>query len=194
MRRLLGIFGLLMVLALSACGDDDKPAPPPPKELSGTETGHYCGMVVREHPGPKGQILLKSQSEPIWFSSARDAIAFTLLPEEPRDVLAVYVNDMGKANWDAPEPGTWIEARGAWFVIGSRRHSGMDTMEAVPFGDRAKAAQFAEEYGGRMVAWADIPSTYILAEGTAGEAGASHGQSEASEAGHRAGHEQGEVE
>jgi FAD:protein FMN transferase len=56
----------------------------------------------------------------------RDTIAFTRLPEEPKDIAAIYVNDMGQAQTgQQPEPGTWTEARDAWFVIESepaRRH------------------------------------------------------------------------
>ena len=48
-------------------------------------------MNLLEHKGPKGQIILASQAEPIWFSSARDAFSFTMLEEEPKDILAVYV-------------------------------------------------------------------------------------------------------
>ena len=36
--------------------------------------------------------------------------AFTFLPDEPKSVVALYVNDMGQANWDSPEAGTWIDA------------------------------------------------------------------------------------
>ena len=45
----------------------------------------------------------------------------------------MYVNDMGVARWEAPEPGTWIDANGAWYVIGSDRMGGMGVPEAVPF-------------------------------------------------------------
>jgi hypothetical protein len=49
---------------------------------------------VLDHPGPNGQIFIKGQAEPVWFASVRDTVAFTLLPEEPKDVTAIYVNDM----------------------------------------------------------------------------------------------------
>ena len=52
-------------------------APPPPQEMTDAAIGHYCGMNVLEHTGPKGQIILASRKDPVWFSSARDAISFT---------------------------------------------------------------------------------------------------------------------
>src|SRR3546814_20771823 len=76
-------------------------------------------MTVTEHPGPKGQVFLKGTAEPLWFSSVRDTLAFTMLPGEPRTVAALYVNDMsGAADWTAPSPGAWVLADDAVFVAG----------------------------------------------------------------------------
>jgi copper chaperone NosL len=93
----------------------------------------------------------------------RDTVAFTMLEGEPKDVTAIYVNDMGKAtSWTAPEPGTWVEAREAWYVIGSRRMGGMGLPEVVPFGTREAADGFAADHGGRVVRLAEIPADYVL--------------------------------
>jgi copper chaperone NosL len=93
----------------------------------------------------------------------RDAVAFTMLPEMPRTIAAVYVTDMAHArNWQAAGAGAWIDARKAFYVIDSQARSGMDTAEAVPFGDRAAADEFAAAHGGRIVAFSDIPRAYIL--------------------------------
>jgi len=109
---ILALFALF-ALTLAACDDDAENVKPRAQEVTGEAIGYYCNMVVAEHMGPKGQIHLKDGSAPLWFSSARDAIAFTMLPEEPKQITAIYVNDMTGANWDSPEPGSWIEARSA---------------------------------------------------------------------------------
>ena len=83
-------------LALAACNDRRRRKPRRPAELTASAIGHYCGMNLLEHSGPKGQIILASRKEPVWFSSARDAISFTMLPEEPKDIRAIYVSDMGE--------------------------------------------------------------------------------------------------
>ena len=127
-------------------------------EMTAEAIGHYCGMNVLEHPGPKGQIFVASLMEPVWFSSARDTLAFTMLPEEPKDIQAIYVSDMGKApSWDKPGADNWVEARRALFVIGSRIESGMGADEAVPFSDRTAAEKFAAENGGRIVGFDEVP-------------------------------------
>jgi copper chaperone NosL len=94
------VFG---IAGLAGCNEEVAQAPPQPRELTPAAIGHYCGMNVPEHAGPKGQIILASRIDPIWFSSARDAIAFMMLPEEPKDVRAIYVSDMAKApSWEDP--------------------------------------------------------------------------------------------
>lgn len=151
----------LALLALAACKEEA--APPAAHVMTEEALGRYCGMNLTEHEGPKGQILLEGYPEPIWFSSARDAIAFTLLPEEPRDIAAIYVSDMGAApSWAEPGPANWTDARTASYVIGSDVKGGMGGVEAVPFADRAKAEAFAAAEGGEVVAFDAIPADYIL--------------------------------
>ena len=165
MRRLASVILGAALLLLAACGEEQQAAAPPPHEVTGDAIGHYCGMALVEHPGPKGQAILKGRDEPVWFSSARDTIAFTRLPDEPKDIAAIYVTDMAKAkNWDHPERGTWVDARRAWYVIGSARKGGMGGDEAVPFGQELTARQFAETHGGQVVAFDAVPEDYILGD------------------------------
>ena len=164
MRKIILLAAFAGALALAGCNDQKTAeAPPPPVELTAVAIGHYCGMNVLEHTGPKGQIILASRKEPVWFSSARDAISFTMLPEEPKDISAIYVSDMAKApNWDEPGTSNWVDARKAFFVIGSRMKGGMGADEAVPFSDKNAAETFATENGGRVMAFADVPKDYVL--------------------------------
>lgn len=202
------IFAALVASALAACDKPSTaPAAPPPAEVSAQSTGHYCGMLLADHDGPKGQIHLASRGEPVWFSSVRDTVSFLRLPEEPRDIAAVYVNDMAKAtHWEQPERGAWVDARAAWFVIDSRMRGGMGAPEAVPFSDKAAAEAFRDKQGGRLVRLDDIPDAYVLGpvempdhsaghEAAAGAssrgqdaAGASHGQDAAGVQSHHARH------
>ena len=181
MRRLCVLLaaGLLALVVNAGCdGEEEVAARPPPVEPTRDASGHYCGMILVDHKGPKAQIHLPDEAEPVWFSSVRDAIAYTMLPEEPRNIAAMYVNDMGIARWDAPEPGTWIDADGAWYVIGSDRTGGMGVAEAVPFAARDAARRFTEEHGGRIVALTDVPEGYIFAYADKPEGGMSMPETE----------------
>ena len=167
MTRLGLAFALLA--AIAGCQKDTAKLPLPQK-MTLEAVGHYCGMNLLEHPGPKGQIFAASLIEPVWFSSVRDTIAFTMLPDEPKDIQAIYVSDMGKApSWDKPGADNWIEARKAVFVIGSRLKSGMGGDEAVPFSDRTAAESFVGKNGGRIVNFDQVPRDYVLASDSAKE-------------------------
>ena len=171
MRKLISLLAGLSVVLLAACDEPVQVAKPQPQELTRDAVGHYCNMIVADHKGPKAQLFLTDEAAPIWFSSVRDAIAFTMLPGEARNIAVVYVNDMGRASWDTPEPGTWIEAAAAIYVIGSDRRGGMGALEAVPFSDAAKAEAFMARHGGRTVRFDEMPEDYILAS----DEPASHG-------------------
>jgi copper chaperone NosL len=168
-RASLALLAALLLLGPVGCKKKESAALPPPQDVSATAQAQFCGMTLAEHPGPKGQIFLRGDTHPLWFASVRDTFAFTLLPEMPKNIAAVYVNDMGRArNWDAPEAGTWVEAHDAAYVIGSRKRAGMETDEAVPFGDRQAAQRFAAENGGRVVGYDDMPRDYIFPDARSG--------------------------
>ena len=176
MRRL-ALAATLVAFALAGCDQKEAALPPRPVAMTKDVIGHYCGMNLLEHPGPKGQIIAKSLIEPVWFSSARDAIAFTMLPDEPKDIQAIYVSDMGKAaSWDKPGFDNWIDARKALFVIGSSARGGMGSEEAVPFSEHAAAEKFVRQNGGRIVSFTEVPRDYVLGSGEQ-TTGIGHGQS-----------------
>lgn len=150
-----------MAVLLSGCDKAAVPIPPP-AALSTDAAGYYCGMQVTEHAGPKGHIFITGVAQPFWFTSVRDALAFTRLPEEPKSIAAIYVNDMGAADWDKPDDSSWIDARSAWYVVGSRRVGGMGAAEIVPFSQRVKADDFAARYGGDVLRMDQIPAEKIL--------------------------------
>jgi copper chaperone NosL len=162
--RGLALAGLLLVAACS----EEEAAAPPPQALGGEEVGHYCGMLLAEHSGPKGQILVKSGGRTFWFSSVRDTFAFLRLPEEPKDIAAVYVSDMAKApSWEQPGASNWVKAEEAVFVIGSGKQGGMGGPEAVPFSQEAAAQDFAAANGGRVVSYKEATEA-MAAEGGEG--------------------------
>jgi copper chaperone NosL len=163
----LGFRGLLIagcLLMVAACSEDTGNEALPPDVLSRDDTGYFCGMIVEDHTGPKSQIRLAGSRKTLWFTSVRDGIAFTLLPEETRAINAFYVSSVDNDNWDHPESAqaNWLPASSAWYVIESDRRGGMGAAEAIPFAVEAAARQFADQHGGRVAGLADIPASYIL--------------------------------
>ncbi|MBV0892369.1 nitrous oxide reductase accessory protein NosL [Paracoccus sp. Z118] len=137
-----------------------------PVEISAQTLGHFCQMNLVEHPGPKAQVHLEAvPGSPLFFSQVRDAIAFARAPEQIAPILAIYVNDMGAdaATWDVPGEGNWIDAEGAFYVVGSAREGGMGAPETVPFGTRPEAEAFASADGGRVLTLDEITDDMVLA-------------------------------
>lgn len=142
----------LCCLALAACEPSGPQVAAAPHEPDSAAIGFYCRMSLAEHGGPKGQILPKGWSEPLWFTSIRDALTYVeedVLSE--RQLAGFWVNDMSQGTWEHPAPGSWIDAREAWYVVGSTRVATMGGREAVPFKTRAGAETFAAAEGGLVV-------------------------------------------
>lgn len=169
---------LILMLALAACGDDRAASLPPPQEPGANATGTICRMSLAEHAGPKGQVFLKGQGEPLWFSSVRDTFTWLLVDEGmEKTVAAIYLNDMARAtSWDKPEAGAWVEARDAVLVVGSDRGIDMGGAELVPFSDRAAAERFALAHGGHVLPFAAIDHA-VLAEPSGGSVAETGGRS-----------------
>ncbi|HHJ36439.1 MAG TPA: copper resistance protein CopZ [Gammaproteobacteria bacterium] len=154
---------LLLLTLLTACEKPRVVDVPPAETLTREANGYYCLMTVVNHRGPKGQIFLTDKKQALWFTSVRDAIAFTLSPEEPKNIAAIYVNDMSDADWDNPGVDNWIDAHKAWYVIGSGHAGGMGAPEAVPFSTKQGAESFAKKQGGAVYTFDTIPHDYITA-------------------------------
>jgi copper chaperone NosL len=158
------LFAVLVAVPVAACRDDQAAeVPPAPAEITAESVGHYCGMLLADHEGPKGQIHLAGVAAPVWFSSVRDTFAFTRLPEEPKGIRAIYVHDLARAvDWAHPEPGAWVEARQAWYVVGSSRRGGMGGDEALPFSDETAARAFAADSGGDVIRFDQVPDSFVF--------------------------------
>jgi len=155
------LIALIFIIFLTACEKSQPVEVPPAQTLTREANGYYCLMTVVNHNGPKGQIILSDKKQALWFTSVRDTIAFTLSPEEPKNIAAIYVNDMTDANWDNPGADNWIDARKAWYVLESNLSGGMGAAEAVPFATKEGAESFRTKQGGKVYAFASIPEDYI---------------------------------
>ena len=158
---------LFIATALAACSQQQEGVTPLPQLSTRDDVGYFCGMIVEDHQGPKSQLFLAGNEDPLWFTSVRDGIAYTLLPGESGVTSAFYVTAMDKSDWNHPEKqgAAWIEARSAWYVIDSDKKGGMGMAEAIPFAEEEAAKGFVEEFGGRPVRLSRIPEAYILGHG-----------------------------
>ena len=160
MRRTLrhGLPALLAALVLAACSADTNPLP---RDVT---PGTLCvvdGMALAEFPGPKGQIVY-DHGEPDFFCNTAELLAALLEPEQARRVVGVYAQDMAAADWDHPD-GHWIDARSAWYVVGSQRDGAMGPTLAS-LATEAAARDFAQRHGGRVVRFGEVTLAMVGAD------------------------------
>lgn len=123
--------------------------------IESSDECHLCGMLIVNFSGPKGELFRKGITkadgdEVKKFCSTRDMFSFYLDPENKRNVTSILVHDMSKAPWESPNDEFFIDARKAWFVIGSSQTGAMGKTLAS-FSKKVDADAFAQEFGGRVI-------------------------------------------
>ena len=157
-RRALGMAAFTALATsslLAGCGDKAAEQQSlAPVEIDRSTSCELDGMLLADYPGPKAQIHYAGQEKPSFFCDTIELFNTLRAGEQVRAVRAVYVQDMGKADWNEPK-GHWIDAKTAVYVLGSKRHGSMGPTIAS-FAQEADAAKFAGEHGGKVLRFADI--------------------------------------
>ena len=142
---------LALVLVVGAC---NKPATKAAALEPGKDTACALdGMVLNDYPGPKAQIHF-AEGAPEFFCDLTELFAIVLSPEQKRPVTGMFVQDMGKADWAQPR-GHWIDARSAFYVVGSRKHGSMGPTFGA-FAGMPDAEAFASKEGGKILRFDQI--------------------------------------
>ncbi|HSJ79954.1 MAG TPA: nitrous oxide reductase accessory protein NosL [Thiobacillus sp.] len=155
----------LAATALMGCGQSATSTAVAPLEISQGTSCALDGMLLADYPGPKAQIHYAGQAEPDFFCDTVEMFHIFLNPEQVRAVRGLFVQDMGRADWDEPR-GHWIDAKNAYYVHGSKRRGSMGPTIAS-FALEADAAKFAAEYGGKVYRFADITPDMVALDGGA---------------------------
>lgn len=142
---------LVVIAALVACGPSS--APVTPQELSPDTACALDGMLLLDYPGPKAQIHYADGAVE-FFCDTVEMFSLVLRPERKRKIRAVYTQDMGKEDWRHPRS-SWIDARTAYYVQGSRLKGSMGPTFAA-FARREDAEAFAGKYGGKVLRFDEL--------------------------------------
>lgn len=178
-RRVLAGVTSAVGVALAGCsGSTDRPAP---IALTGAGSCDQCGMVVDRQPGPSGQTYYRDHSPeghdpPARFCSTictyRHRFATSDRGWTPQ---VTYLTDYSAVDYTVREEGNarvisahlaadaFRPAEGLRVVAGTDVEGSMGPA-LVPFGDGEDAEAFASEYGGDVIAAADI-SPELVARG-----------------------------
>lgn len=154
--------GLALLAALGACSQaTQKIAVQEP----GPDTAcSLDGMILNDYAGPKAQ-LHYTEGKPDFFCDLTELFSVVLLPEQKRAIAAMYVQDMGKADWEHPQ-GNWIDAKTAYYVVGSRKHGSMGPTFGS-FSSMQDAEAFAHREGGKILRFEQINADMVNARGGA---------------------------
>ncbi|MFZ1498607.1 MAG: nitrous oxide reductase accessory protein NosL [Giesbergeria sp.] len=164
-RLLLALAVLGSALALSGCDKAAESASIAPVEIDRSTSCDLDGMLLSDYPGPKAQIHYDDQAQPAFFCDTTELLNTLLAGEQVRAIRAVYVQDMGEADWEHPE-GHWTDARTAFYVFGSKRHGSMGPTVGS-FAKEADAQRFAADNGGKVLPFAAITPAMVDLSGGA---------------------------
>lgn len=159
------ILATLAVTALAGCGKSEREIAVTPLPINQGTSCSLDGMLLADYPGPKAQIHYAGQTEPDFFCDTVEMFHMLLNPEQVRAVRGIFVQDMGRANWDDPRD-HWIDAKTAYYIYGSKRLGSMGPTIAS-FAQEKDATKFAAEYGGTLYRFADITPDMVVLDGGA---------------------------
>ena len=157
---------LAMAAALAACSQTAKNIAA--QEPTAETACALDGMVLKDFPGSKAQIQY-AEGKPDYYCDLMELFAMLLAPEHKRAVAGVYVQDMGKTDWAHPV-GNWIPAKGALYVVGSKKQGSMGPTFGA-FSNAQDAAAFAKKEGGKVLPFDQITADMLDTRGALGDAG-----------------------
>ena len=140
-------FLLPVILVTAAISCNKQSAMVTPHELSASDSCSLDGMSLLDFPGPKAQVHY-ANGEIDLFCDTFEMFSIYLQPEQQKRITGIFTQDMGKTSWEEPR-GNWIDAKQAFYVLGSQRHGSMGPTIAS-FTLQKDAEIFIGKYGGQM--------------------------------------------
>jgi len=174
--------GSAATIALAGCLGGNGGEAPAAVAVESDWSCDVCGMVIRNHPGPNAQIFYADErpndhDNPARFCSTWEAFQFDFArQDEGWSREAFYVTDYSAVDYDVFEEGgdtlitshadadSFTDATGVTFVVASDVKGAMGK-DLVGFGDSGDAEDFADEYGGDVVAFDDVTRDTIAGLG-----------------------------
>lgn len=153
----------MFALLLAGCSEPEQQVTEKPAAIhfdSGDEC-HVCGMAITRFPGPKGEAITAREQQVHKFCSTRDMFSWALQPENAKRDHTLYVHDMAQTDWEHPDDTALIDAREAYFVVGSERTGAMGPTLAS-FASEESAKGFANEFGGEVVGFGDVTMQHLI--------------------------------
>ncbi|SMO50906.1 nitrous oxide reductase accessory protein NosL [Halorubrum cibi] len=168
-RRVLGGVASAVPLALAGClgggSGGDGGASISPVSLDGERACDQCGMIVRDHPGPVGQVHFADDEpeggRPAQFCSSVCTYTYRFDAEDGgRDPLATFLTDYSTVDQEVFEEGgdvmfsSHVESSAFARTTELTVVAGSDVVgsmgpDPIPFSEESDVEAFVAEYGGQ---------------------------------------------
>lgn len=155
---------LALLLSLSFIGCSKQEEVTRAAEIDRSTSCSLDGMILMDYPGPKAQIHY-DKSEADFFCDTMEMFSIYLRPEQKKRVKAMFTQDMGKTPWEQPS-GNWIDAKSAYYVIGSKKPGAMGPTLAA-FAGMEDAQTFVKQYGGKILKFDEVTLNMVSLDGGA---------------------------
>ena len=149
---------LFIILFISGCSEEKSTTVAEAKSLNRESVCLLDGMILMDHPGPKGQITFKS-GKTEYFCDIKGLFETLYNPEFSHLIQQVWVQDFGNRKWDSFDD-NWIKIENAVFVFDSNKLGAMGPT-IVPFLKQEHANNFIADAGGKLVQYGEINSNVI---------------------------------
>lgn len=163
-RRTTTIIAVTLFALLTTGCNRVESVPPTPIELTRETACSLDGMLLLDYPGPKAQIHY-AQGPVDFFCDTVEMFSIYLRPEQQKRIRALYVQDMGRTDWNSPQ-GQWIDAKTAYYVHGGKLLGSMGPTLAS-FAYEAQARDFIAKHGGKLYGFNEITPEMAALDGGA---------------------------
>ncbi len=151
---------VLAFMFLMGCGSDGPAAPVEAAQTAqpiGVAECAACGMVVREQPAPRGQ-LIHRDGHRAHFCSIGDMVQYMRAPSPHGKVRAAFVELLDPAappRLTSSEPRPWTRAESAHYVVGTHRE-GIMGPPVLTYSTAESAGEVARRHAGRTQDWSAL--------------------------------------
>lgn len=158
MKKLILI--LCCVIALVSCRQEQTASQEQQKlvpENADTETCAACGMVVREQPAPRGQVIRRDGSRE-FLCSIDDLVHYLEVPSPKGKPAAIYVEVMPEEHQPLDLDTTWrvwSKTNDLFFVTGIKRGAVMGD-PALTYKTKITAEKIAGKFAGKMMTFDEL--------------------------------------
>lgn len=149
-----------MVYMLIGCGQDAAETVTADTAARAFEADEceVCGMILREQPAPRGQIVHRDGTR-FYFCAIADMLAYLDVPSRHGAVVATYAEvmpaDATAEDIDVSQR-PWRLVEDVTFVFGGLERPVMGE-PMLTFGSAAEGTAAAERLGARAVSWSELP-------------------------------------